>query len=44
MTIYRGYTWADIAIENIPVRFISTRLESIWDENKVPNAAKQAAQ
>lgn len=44
MTIYRGYTWADIAIENIPVRFISTHLESIWDENKVPNAAKQAAQ
>ena len=44
MTIYRGYTWADIAIENIPVRFISTHLESIWDENKVPNAAKQATQ
>ncbi len=44
MTIYRGYTWADIAIQNIPVRFISTHLESIWDENKVPNSAKQAAQ
>jgi endonuclease/exonuclease/phosphatase family metal-dependent hydrolase len=44
MTIYRGYTWADIAIEDIPVRFISTHLESIWDENKVPNSAKQAAQ
>jgi endonuclease/exonuclease/phosphatase family metal-dependent hydrolase len=44
MTIYRGYTWADIEIKNIPVRFISTHLESIWDENKVPNAAKQAAQ
>ncbi len=44
MTIYRGYTWADIKIENIAVRFISTHLESIWDENKVPNAAKQATQ
>lgn len=44
MTIYRGYTWADIAIKNIPVRFIATHLESIWDENKIPNAAKQAAQ
>jgi endonuclease/exonuclease/phosphatase family metal-dependent hydrolase len=44
MTIYRGYTWADIKIEDVPVRFISTHLESIWDENKVPNAAKQATQ
>ena len=26
------------------MRFISTHLESIWDENKVPNAAKQANQ
>ena len=44
MTIYRGYTWADINIANIPVRFVATHLESIWDENKVPNAAKQATQ
>ena len=44
MTIYRGYTWADIYIENIAVRFVTTHLESIWDENKVPNAAKQATQ
>jgi endonuclease/exonuclease/phosphatase family metal-dependent hydrolase len=44
MTIYRGYTWADINIANIPVRFVTTHLESIWDENKVPNAAKQATQ
>ena len=44
MTIYRGYTWADINIANIPVRFITTHLESIWDENKVPNTAKQATQ
>ena len=44
MTIHRGYTWADISIANIPVRFVTTHLESIWDENKVPNAAKQASQ
>jgi len=44
MTIYRGYTWADINIGNQPVRFITTHLESIWDEGKVPNAAKQATQ
>ena len=44
MTIYRGYTWADISIANIPVRFVTTHLESIWDENKVPNAAKQVTQ
>lgn len=44
MTIYRGYTWADIQIENTPVRFVATHLESLWDENKVPNAAIQAQQ
>ncbi len=44
MTIYRGYTWADIYIGESAVRFVSTHLESIWDENKVPNAAKQANQ
>ena len=44
MTIYRGYTWADINIAGTPTRFVSTHLESIWDEKKVPNAAKQATQ
>lgn len=44
MTIYRGYSWADIKIGNTPVRFVTTHLESLWDENKVPNAAKQAQQ
>lgn len=44
MTIYRGYTWADITIGNQPVRFITTHLESIWDEGKIPYTAKQARQ
>ena len=44
MSIYRGYTWADIQIGNSPVRFVTTHLESLWDENKVPNAAIQAKQ
>jgi len=44
MTIYRGYSWADIQIGNTPVRFVTTHLESLWDENEVPNAAKQAQQ
>ena len=44
MTIYRGYTWADIQIGNSPVRFVTTHLESLWDENKIPNAAIQAQQ
>jgi len=44
MTIYRGYTWADIQIGNTPVRFVTTHLESLWDENKIPNAAIQAQQ
>lgn len=44
MTIYRGYSWADIQIGNTPIRFVTTHLESLWDEDKVPNAAKQAQQ
>jgi endonuclease/exonuclease/phosphatase family metal-dependent hydrolase len=44
MTIYRGYTWADIQIGNTPVRFVTTHLESLWDKNKVPNSAIQAQQ
>jgi len=44
MTIYRGYSWADIQIGNTPVRFVTTHLESLWDENEIPNAAKQAQQ
>ena len=44
MTIYRGYTWADIKINGTPTRFITTHLESLWDENKIPNSAIQARQ
>jgi hypothetical protein len=44
MTVYRGYTWADIQIGNTPVRFVTTHLESLWDKNEIPNAAKQAQQ
>ena len=44
MTIYRGYAWADIKVGNTPVRFVTTHLESLWDENEIPNAAKQARQ
>jgi len=44
MTIYRGYTWVDFKVRDSLVRVVSTHLESIWDENKVPNSAKQAAQ
>jgi endonuclease/exonuclease/phosphatase family metal-dependent hydrolase len=44
MTIYRGYSWADIKVKGVPTRFVTTHLESLWDENKVPNSAKQAKQ
>lgn len=44
MEIYRGYTWADITMQGSNVRFVSTHLESLWDENKVPMAAEQARQ
>ena len=44
MTIYRGYTWADFKVQDSVVQLITTHLESIWDENKVPNSALQAQQ
>ena len=44
MTIYRGYTWIDLRHQGSNVRIISTHLESLWDSNKVPNAALQAKQ
>lgn len=44
MEINRGYTWVDITMQGTNVRFISTHLESLWDENKIPKAADQARQ
>jgi endonuclease/exonuclease/phosphatase family metal-dependent hydrolase len=44
MTIYRGYTWADINYNGTSVRIVSTHLESLWDSNKVPNSVLQAKQ
>ncbi|MEN9687469.1 MAG: hypothetical protein RL381_481 [Actinomycetota bacterium] len=44
MTIYRGYTWADIEYNGSNIRVVSTHLESLWDSNKVPNSVLQAKQ
>ena len=44
MKVTRGYTYLDLEINGQLIRFITTHLESLWDENKVPNAAKQATQ
>lgn len=44
MTVYRGYTWIDLNWNGTTTRIISTHLESIWDEGKIPNAAIQAKQ
>jgi endonuclease/exonuclease/phosphatase family metal-dependent hydrolase len=44
MEIYRGYSWADITMQGANVRFVTTHLESLWDENKIPKAADQARQ
>jgi endonuclease/exonuclease/phosphatase family metal-dependent hydrolase len=44
MTIYRGYTWIDLDFHGKKTRIVSTHLESLWDKNKVPNAARQAEQ
>ncbi len=44
MEIYRGYTWADIEIDGQPVRFVTTHLESLFDENSIPHSSIQAEQ
>ena len=44
MTIYRGYSWADIDFNGVLTRVVTTHLESIWDKNKIPNSAIQAEQ
>ena len=42
MTIYRGYAWADLRVGSSTFRAVTTHLESLWDSNEIPNAAKQA--
>ena len=44
MTIYRGYTWIDLDLGGSKTRIVSTHLESLWDKEKIPNAAIQAKQ
>jgi hypothetical protein len=44
MTIYRGYSWADLRVGASTFRAITTHLESLWDSNEIPNAAIQADQ
>ncbi len=44
MTIYRGYTWLDIKVNGSAVRIVTTHLESIWDQDKIPNSVLQAKQ
>lgn len=44
MTVYRGYAWADIDFSGKPVRFVTTHLESLFDETNVPVAKLQADQ
>ena len=44
MTVYRGFSWADIAINGTEIRFVTTHLESLWDEDKVPLAKIQTDQ
>lgn len=44
MTVYRGFSWADIEINGTEVRFVTTHLESLWDEGEVPTAKIQAEQ
>ena len=44
MTVYRGFSWADISLKGTDIRFVTTHLESLWDEGEVPLAKIQADQ
>ena len=44
MTIYRGYSWLDLASGKSTVRIVTTHLESIWDHDVIPNSVLQARQ
>jgi Endonuclease/Exonuclease/phosphatase family len=44
MTIYRGYSWLDLKVAGSRVRIVTTHLESIWDQDKIPNSVLQAEQ
>ena len=44
MTIYRGYSWLDIKSGSSKVRVVTTHLESIWDQDVIPNSVLQARQ
>jgi endonuclease/exonuclease/phosphatase family metal-dependent hydrolase len=44
MNVYRGYAWADIEIHEVPIRFVATHLESLFDPVGIPVARQQAAQ
>jgi len=38
----RGYAWADLRTGGGVVRFLTTHLESVWDEDAIPYASQQA--
>lgn len=44
MSIYRGYSWADVSINSHPVRFVTTHLESSFSDDDVPVAKVQVDQ
>jgi hypothetical protein len=44
LAIDRGYAWADLRLGGSTVRFVTTHLESLWDEGEPTHAAMQARQ
>lgn len=42
--IDRGYAWADVVVDGVPVRFAATHLESMWDPDAPVVGAAQARQ
>ena len=44
MEIYRGYSWVDLELDGQTIRFVTTHLESLFDEESEPHSSIQVTQ
>lgn len=44
MEIYRGYSWVDLEADGKTIRFVTTHLESLFDEELEPHSSIQVTQ
>jgi hypothetical protein len=44
MEIYRGYSWVDLELGGQTIRFVTTHLESLFDEESEPHSSIQVTQ